>query len=48
MVKLTYNDVRWLAARHEIGNATEPVISAMEKLLMSLVQQAAIAEARAS
>ncbi len=39
--KLTYNDVAWLAARHELGPETAPVIAAMTKLMASLTQKAA-------
>ena len=38
--RLTYNDPRWLAERHSLGDATALVIAAMTMLLASLVQQA--------
>jgi uncharacterized protein (DUF302 family) len=47
-VNVTYNDVRWLASRHGLEKETEPIIAAMERLLVSLAQRAAMAEARAS
>ena len=46
--RITYNDPRWLAERHQLGATTEPVIVAMAKLLDSLAQPTAEAEARAS
>jgi len=46
--RLTYNDPRWLAARHSLGTGTDPVIAAMAGLLDSLVRQAGTAAARAS
>jgi uncharacterized protein (DUF302 family) len=40
-VKLTYNDPRWIAARHALGKGTEPVIAAMTQLMAGLVEKAA-------
>lgn len=39
--RLSYNDVAWLAARHELGPETALVITAMTKLMASLTEKAA-------
>jgi uncharacterized protein (DUF302 family) len=46
--KITYNDPRWLAARHQLGAQTEPVIAAMANLLASLAEKATTASASAA
>lgn len=46
--KITYNDPRWLAARHQLGAQTEPVIAAMANLLASLAEKTTTASASAA
>ncbi len=39
--RLTYNDPRWIAARHALGPPAAPVAEAMGRLIAAVVQQAA-------
>ncbi|MDR3417105.1 MAG: DUF302 domain-containing protein [Nevskia sp.] len=40
-VMLSYNDVRWLARRHHLGNGVEPQVAALTGLLTKLAEAAA-------
>ncbi|WOJ90717.1 DUF302 domain-containing protein [Methylocapsa polymorpha] len=41
-VWLTYNDPAWLAARHQLGSAVDPVVAALGDALAALGEAAAI------
>jgi uncharacterized protein (DUF302 family) len=40
-VWLTYNDPAWLAARHQLGSAVDPVVAALGDALAALAEAAA-------